>query len=138
MYGNPDFEAEGEDLKQGHFVEPMVIENIDTDSASFHEEFFGPVFNLYKAADQREAIKLANKSDYGLCGAIFGKDKDQLRNASTKLRVGSIFLNDAAGSFSDLPFGGVKGSGIGRECYQDGLLEMANRKPVVSADPLFE
>lgn len=67
-----------EELAKGNFYAPLVIENIDTNSATFGEEFFGPVFNLYMAKSQKQALDLANKSDYGLSAAIFTKNVDKL------------------------------------------------------------
>lgn len=122
---------DNKDLVNGNFCEPLVIENIDVDSPSYSEEFFGPVFNLYKAKSQKEALDMANKSDYGLSGAIFTRDEEKLALSAHRLRVGTVFLNEMSASFSDVPSGGIKGSGIGRECYMDGLLEMSNRKPII-------
>ena len=112
----------------------MIIENIDTDSPSYQEEFFGPVFNLYKAKSKKQAIDLANKSEYGLSAAVFTQNEDKLEHAAMRLRSGSVFLNDFSVRHSDLPAGGVKGSGYGRECYIDGLVEMSNRKPIIRGE----
>lgn len=74
---------------------------------------------------------MANKSDFGLAGTIFTEDLDLAETYATKLRVGSITINDMVASYSDLPSGGIKLSGFGRECYRDGLLEIAYRKSIV-------
>jgi len=132
-HGSVDFQLKDPELKNGNFFEPMVIENIDTDSPSFSEEFFGPVFNLFKSSSLKESLDLANKSDYGLSGAVFSQDPEKLEYAALRLRTGTVFLNEMSASYSDVPSGGIKASGIGRECYHDGLLEMANRKPILRA-----
>lgn len=61
-------------MEQGNFVHPIVTEEMYVDSSSFHEEFFGPVFNLFRGGSAEECLKLANHSDYGLAGTIFTKD----------------------------------------------------------------
>jgi succinate-semialdehyde dehydrogenase/glutarate-semialdehyde dehydrogenase len=121
-------------MKNGNFFSPMVLENIDTDSPSWTEEFFGPVFNIFKATSQKNALDLANKSDYGLSAAVFTQNEEKLEHAAHRLRVGTVFLNEMSTSGSDFPGGGIKGSGFGRECYIDGLVEMANRKPIIRGD----
>jgi acyl-CoA reductase-like NAD-dependent aldehyde dehydrogenase len=74
-YGNTDCHYNGFDdnkeLKNGNWVEPMIIEGIDTDSLTHQQEFLGPVFNLYKVITQKHALDLANKTDYGLSAAIY-------------------------------------------------------------------
>ena len=130
-YGNLNYEMKDSVMKNGNFFEPMVLENIDTDSPSWTEEFFGPVFNIFKATSQKNALDLANKSDYGLSAAVFTQNEEKLEHAAHRLRVGTVFLNEMSTSGSDFPGGGIKGSGFGRECYIDGLVEMANRKPII-------
>jgi len=89
------------------------------------------VFNLFSASTPKECLDLANFSDYGLAATIFTEDLDLAEDYARKLRVGSVTINDVTGSFSDLPSGGVKMSGFGRECYRDGLMEIAYRKSVI-------
>jgi acyl-CoA reductase-like NAD-dependent aldehyde dehydrogenase len=74
---------------------------------------------------------LANKSDYGLSAAVFTENEEKLLHASQRLRTGTVFLNDISSTSSDFPSGGIKGSGFGRECYSDGLIEMSNRKAII-------
>jgi succinate-semialdehyde dehydrogenase/glutarate-semialdehyde dehydrogenase len=131
VHGSLNYEHADENLRNGNFVEPMVVEGIDTDSKSWHEEFFGPIFNLFKAQSQKHALDLANKSDFGLSAAVFTENEEKLLHASQRLRTGTVFLNDISSSASDFPGGGIKGSGYGRECYSDGLIEMANRKAII-------
>lgn len=89
------------------------------------------MFNLFKATTPKEALDLANLSDYGLAGTIFTEDLDLAENYAIKMRVGNVTINEMTASFSDLPSGGIKLSGFGRECYKDGLMEIAYRKSVI-------
>lgn len=72
----------------GNFMQPMVLENIPLDSAAYREELFGPVFSLFKVKNNKDAIKLANDSVYGLGGAIFSKDLDEAKKLAEDLDVG--------------------------------------------------
>jgi succinate-semialdehyde dehydrogenase / glutarate-semialdehyde dehydrogenase len=89
------------------------------------------VFNLFSAPTAKECLDLANRSDYGLAATIFTEDLDLAENYATKIRVGSVTINDMMASYSDLPSGGIKMSGFGRECYRDGMLEIAYRKSII-------
>ena len=131
IFGNLDYKMEDELFVNGNWMEPIITEGMSTYSPSFHEEFYGPVFNLFQASTPKECLDLANQSDYGLAGTIFTEDLDLAENYAIKLRVGSVTINDVTGSYSDLPSGGIKMSGFGRECYKDGLMEIAYRKSVV-------
>ena len=109
----------------------MMLEGMDHDSESYREELFGPVFNLFKVDSSKEALDLANKSDYGLASTIFTDGLEKAEAAAKRLRTGSVFVNDVVASGSEYPGGGIKGSGYGRECYTDGLLDTANRKTII-------
>ena len=89
------------------------------------------MFSLYKAPTPKECLDLANKSDYGLAGTIFTEDLDLAERYSISLRCGSVAINDVMNSYSDLPSGGIKMSGFGREGYKDGLLEIMYRKSII-------
>ena len=120
------------ELAAGNFVEPIVTEGIDFYKPSYETEFFGPVFNLYRVASSKEMLDYANKSEYGLSGTIFTEDLGKAQNYSARLRVGTVAINDVVASHSDMPSGGIKNSGFGRECYEDGLHEIANRKSIIN------
>ena len=107
------------------------MEGMDPNSDVYKEEFFGPVWNLFKVRDSKEAMDLANKSDYGLSSTIFTDDEKKARLCALRLRSGTVFVNQCGFTGSDFPNGGIKGSGYGRECYKDGLLDTANRKTIV-------
>ncbi len=120
------------ELENGNFVDAMVLEGMNPDSEAYKEELFGPVFNLFKVDSSKEALDLANKSDYGLASTIFTDDLHKAESAAKRLRTGTVFVNDFVASGSEYPGGGIKGSGYGRECYIDGLLDTANRKTIIS------
>ena len=105
---------------------------MNSNSNIYKEEFFGPVFNLFKVDSSKEALDLANKSDFGLASTIFTEDMEKAEGAAKRLRTGTVFVNDCVASGPEYPSGGIKGSGYGRECYSDGLLDIANRKTIIS------
>ena len=119
-------------LRNGAYVDPIVMEGMNTDSDVYNDEFFGPVFNLFKVDSSKEALDLANKSDFGLASTIFTEDLEKASVAAKRLRTGTVFVNDCVASGSEYPGGGIKGSGYGREGYKDGLLDTANRKTIIS------
>jgi succinate-semialdehyde dehydrogenase / glutarate-semialdehyde dehydrogenase len=126
IYGDLDYEMKDSELRDGAWMSPIVTEGISFNSRSYEEEFFGPVFNLYRVASSKEILDYANKSEYGLAGTIFTEDLEKAQNYATRLRVGSVVINDVMASHSDMPSGGIKNSGFGRECYSDGVHEIAN------------
>ena len=76
-------------------------------------------------------MDLANKSDYGLSGVVFTNDLEKAEACAQRLRVGNAYINTLTAVGSDHPSGGIKGSGYGRECYVDGLLDLGNRKTII-------
>jgi len=135
IYGDINLKMQKEELENGNFVSPMVLEGMNSDSKSYKEELFGPVFNLFKVHTSKEALDLANKSDYGLASTIFTEDLEKVEAAAKRLRTGSVFVNSCVVSGSEYPSGGIKGSGYGRECYSDGMLDIANRKTIITRKP---
>lgn len=135
VYGDLNFKIEQEELENGNFVSPIVLEGMNSESKAYKEELFGPVFNLFKVHTSREALDLANKSDYGLSSTIFTEDHEKVEAAARRLRTGSVFVNTCVVSSSEYPSGGIKGSGYGRECYVDGMLDIANRKTIIYRKP---
>ena len=77
ILGDPDWQIQDPALREGNFVDTIVLEGIDSDTAVYQEEFFGPVFNLFKVESSKEALDLANKSDYGLAGTVFTEDREK-------------------------------------------------------------
>lgn len=87
--------------------------------------------------ESKDILDYANKSDYGLAGTVWTKDIERAKDYAIRLRVGSVTINDMQVTYSELPSGGVKNSGYGRECYSDGLLEIANRKSIINRNWWF-
>ena len=99
---------------------------------AWSEEMFGPVATIFRVADADAAIELANDSPYGLGASIFGSDPEQNRYVAERLEVGMVYIGSNTESEADLPFGGVKLSGFGRELGPRGMEEFANRKLIRS------
>jgi acyl-CoA reductase-like NAD-dependent aldehyde dehydrogenase len=114
----------------GAFYPATVLTGVTPQMRAFQEELFGPVAVVYQVDSVEEAITLANDSPYGLGSAIFTGDLDQADDVANRLDVGMVGLNTTVKSAPDLPFGGVKNSGIGRELGRFGLDEFANKKLV--------
>ena len=114
----------------GAFYPATVLTGVTPQMRAYHEELFGPVAVLYQVDSVDEAITLANDSPFGLGSAVFTGDPDQADDVANRLDVGMVGLNTTVKSAPDLPFGGVKNSGIGRELGRFGLDEFANKKLV--------
>ena len=100
--------------------------------AAYDEELFGPVAVIIEAKDEKEAIKIANDSEYGLGSAIFSKNRKHAEMiAQQMIQAGSCFINAAVHSDPRLPFGGIKNSGYGRELSSFALKEFVNIKTIV-------
>lgn len=116
---------------KGAFYPPTVLTNIDENNIAFKEEIFGPVAPLIKAKDEDDAIRLANKTVFGLGAAIFTRDLDKgERIAKEKILAGSCFVNSFVKSDPRLPFGGINQSGYGRELGLFGIREFVNIKTI--------
>ncbi|MFD6037549.1 NAD-dependent succinate-semialdehyde dehydrogenase [Streptomyces griseoincarnatus] len=124
----------------GAFVEPTLLTDVTPDMRAYREELFGPVATVYRVADEDEAVTLANTSPYGLGGAVFSADPERARGVADRLEAGMVWINHPTASRPELPFGGVKRSGYGRELGDVGIVEFANRKLVrhVDADAPIE
>jgi acyl-CoA reductase-like NAD-dependent aldehyde dehydrogenase len=114
----------------GAFFPATVLTGITPQMRAYHEELFGPVAVVYQVNSAEEAIALANDSPFGLGSVVFAGDLDQADDIANRLNVGMVGLNTTVKSAPDLPFGGVKNSGIGRELGRFGLDEFANKKLV--------
>jgi acyl-CoA reductase-like NAD-dependent aldehyde dehydrogenase len=102
------------DLERGWYVEPTVFGNVDNSSVIAQEEIFGPVLSVIPAADEDDAVRIANDTIYGLHGAVFTNDNDRAREVAGQMRTGNIGHNGFKTDF-EMGFGGFKQSGIGRE-----------------------
>ncbi|WP_024820728.1 NAD-dependent succinate-semialdehyde dehydrogenase [Arthrobacter sp. 31Y] len=114
----------------GAYYPATVLSGVTPDMRAYREELFGPVAVLYRVASVDEAIDLANDSPFGLGSAVFTEDRELAAHAANRLEVGMVGINTTIKSAPDLPFGGVKTSGIGRELGKFGLNEFANKKLV--------
>jgi succinate-semialdehyde dehydrogenase/glutarate-semialdehyde dehydrogenase len=106
---------------------------------AYREELFGPAAVVYKVKDADEAVALANDSDFGLGATVMSSDLDRARAVAERLEAGMVWINQPTGSSPELPFGGVKRSGYGRELSELAMFEFANRRlvrtvPVKRAD----
>lgn len=119
--------------RTGFFFEPAILTNIDRDNPAYFEEFFGPVAQVYTVGSDDEVVKLANDSHFGLGGSIFSGDVERAKALASRIETGMVFINAATGSMPELPFGGVKRSGFGRELGDLGIMEFVNKKLVVVA-----
>jgi len=116
---------------KGAFYPPTVLTNVNENNIVFTEEIFGPVAPLIKARDEDDAIRLANKTVFGLGAAVFTKDLDKgERIAKEKIVAGSCFVNSFVKSDPRLPFGGINHSGYGRELGLVGIREFVNIKTI--------
>lgn len=124
---------------QGAFVQPTILTDIDAANPAYYEEFFGPVSMLFKAENEADAIRIANDSNYGLGGSVFGRDVEHARKVAMQIQTGMVFVNHPTMVKADLPFGGIKRSGYGRELLGLGLKEFVNIKlvDVVDIDAAF-
>merc|ERR1712060_456141 len=115
----------------GAFLAPTVLTDVKPGMVAFDKEIFGPVIAIIEAASEEQAIELANQSEFGLGGAVFTEDRVKgERIAAQDIEAGMCFVNDFVRSDPSLPFGGVKGSGLGRECSVFGLREFVNVKTI--------
>ena len=128
VYGNEPVDLPGQ------FFMPTILTNIDRDNPAHTTEMFGPVAVVYKVKTEEEAIELANDSSYGLGGIVFAGDSEHGAEVATKIETGMVFVNNIRYSLPELPFGGVKRSGFGREMSSIGQKAFVNEKLIVKAD----
>ena len=122
----------GHPLKQtGFYYSPTLLTNITPNMPAYHDEIFGPVITLFKAHSESHALELANNTAFGLGAGIFSNNIDHANYlAKTKLEAGLCAINQCVSSNPDLPFGGIKESGIGRELGSEGIRSFVNIKSI--------
>jgi succinate-semialdehyde dehydrogenase/glutarate-semialdehyde dehydrogenase len=122
--------------RPGAFMQPTILTDIAPDNPAFREEFFGPVALLFRVKNEDEAVALANDSDFGLGGSVFTSDIARGKRVAGRMETGMVFINQPTWTMADLPFGGIKNSGYGRELSSMGIQEFVNKKlvRVVSID----
>ncbi|WP_370579079.1 NAD-dependent succinate-semialdehyde dehydrogenase [Snodgrassella alvi] len=123
----------GNQPAKDNFFTPTLITDISRDNPAYYEEFFGPVAQLYIVKNDEEAITLANDSNFGLGGTVFSKDIERAKKLASRIETGMVFINRFGDSVAELPFGGIKRSGFGRELSDLGIKEFVNHKLVVLA-----
>jgi betaine-aldehyde dehydrogenase len=121
---------EGEVFEKGFFLEPTIFDKVDNGMEIAQEEIFGPVLSVLTFSTIDEAITLANATRYGLAGSVWTKDLNQAQHIAQQVRAGTIWINTYASFFNEVPFGGYKESGLGRELGKAGLLEYTELKSV--------
>lgn len=110
------------------YITPAVLTGVTSDMDAFREELFGPVATVYKVSSDDEALELANDTDFGLGGAVFSKDEARAAKIAQQLDVGMSNVNTPAGEGAEIPFGGTKRSGFGRELGPYGMDEFVNKR----------
>lgn len=110
------------------FFPATVLTDVKPDARAYHEELFGPVAVVHRAANDDELVELANDSVYGLSGSVFSKNSDHAREVASRIETGMIAINGVIRSAPEIPFGGIKRSGVGTELGEEGFLAFANQK----------
>ena len=116
--------------RPGSFMQPTILTNIKPGNPAFREEFFGPVALFFRVKNEDEAVALANDSDFGLGGSVFTRDVARGKRVASRVDTGMVFVNHPTWTTPDLPFGGIKNSGYGRELSSMGIQEFVNKKLV--------
>jgi succinate-semialdehyde dehydrogenase/glutarate-semialdehyde dehydrogenase len=130
--------AEGAELatageRRGAYFPPGVLTKVTEKNSVFRQELFGPVAMVFKAADEEEAIALANDTPFGLGSYVFSADPEQAARVADRLEAGMVFINGVGLEAAELPFGGIKRSGFGRELGTVGIEEFVNKKMIRTA-----
>jgi len=118
------------DERGGAWYQPTLLTDITPEMRAYGEELFGPVAMVYKVADEAEAVRLANDTQYGLSASVFATDVAHAQRVGEQIQTGMVFVNEPAGTSAELPFGGVKRSGVGRELGPYGMAEFVNKRLV--------
>jgi succinate-semialdehyde dehydrogenase/glutarate-semialdehyde dehydrogenase len=116
--------------RPGSFMEATILTDIQPGNPAFRDEFFGPVASFFRVKDEDAAIALANDSDFGLGGSVWTKDVARGKRVASRVETGMMFINNIDWTDPELPFGGIKNSGYGRELGDMGIQEFVNKKLV--------
>ncbi|TCQ99121.1 NAD-dependent succinate-semialdehyde dehydrogenase [Neorhizobium sp. JUb45] len=119
---------------QGAFVQPTILTDLADDNPARYWEFFGPVSMLFRAKDEADAVRIANDSPFGLGGSVFTSNPAHGAQVARQIETGMVFVNHPTKVEADLPFGGIKRSGYGRELIGLGLKEFVNHKLIDIVD----
>ncbi len=115
----------------GAFLEPTILTNVTPKNPAYRQEFFGPVALVFPAKNEEEAIAIANDSPFGLGGSVYTSDIERGKQVASRIETGMVFINYPSVSAPDLPFGGIKRSGYGKELSNLGLEEFVNKKLIL-------
>jgi succinate-semialdehyde dehydrogenase/glutarate-semialdehyde dehydrogenase len=119
--------------RDGNYFEPTILTGIEQGSEASQEEFFGPVAQVYKVSSEEEAVTLANDTSFGLGSYLMTTDKDQAERVANLIEAGMVYVNLVGADSAELPFGGFKRSGFGRELGGFGADEFVNKKLIRAA-----
>jgi succinate-semialdehyde dehydrogenase/glutarate-semialdehyde dehydrogenase len=114
--------------RRGNFYPSTVLTGIEPDNPAYREELFGPVASVYRVGSEEEAVQLANDTPFGLGSYVMTNDSEQALRVADKLETGMVYVNVVGADGAELPFGGVKRSGFGRELGRFGADEFVNKK----------
>jgi succinate-semialdehyde dehydrogenase / glutarate-semialdehyde dehydrogenase len=114
--------------RQGNFFEPTVLTDIGPDNDAYREELFGPVAQVYRVSSEEEAVELANDTPFGLGSYVMSTDPEQAERVADQIDAGMVYVNIVGADGAELPFGGTKRSGFGRELGTYGADEFVNKK----------
>lgn len=112
----------------GNYWESTVLVDVTPENDAYHEELFGPIATVYRVSSEEEAVKLANDTSFGLGSYLFSSDPEQIQRVADRIDAGMVFVNGVGLDGAELPFGGVKRSGFGRELGPYGMDEFTNKK----------
>jgi succinate-semialdehyde dehydrogenase/glutarate-semialdehyde dehydrogenase len=118
----------GAGKRDGTYFAPVVLTNVKPGNAAYYEEFFGPVAIIHRASSEDEAIAIANDTPFGLGSYVFSDDPEQALRVADRIEAGMVFVNLVGADGAELPFGGIKRSGFGRELGRFGAEEFVNKK----------
>lgn len=120
--------------ERGAFVQPTILTNVTPDNPAYHMEFFGPVSMIFRAKNEDDAVQIANDSPFGLGGSVFTRDTAHGEALASRISTGMVYINHPTRVKADLPFGGVRRSGYGRELTGLGIKEFVNHKLISVVD----
>ncbi len=116
--------------RAGFFYQPSILDHVTSNTRAYHEELFGPIATVIRAANEADALRIANETRFGLGSSIWSKDTARAEQLAAHIQAGCTFINGMVKSDPRLPFGGVKASGYGRELSRLGMHEFVNAKTV--------